>query len=86
MSNERQGQGRRLYYIAEEVANELHISVNRVRELAKRKSDPISFRLLFVSERGMFVSRDELIEWVERNSRPLNDARHSDDGERPDRS
>lgn len=56
------------FYSVEDVAALLGISDHTVYDLVHRRSDPMPFRLLYVSNRGMFVQRDELMVWLERNS------------------
>jgi predicted DNA-binding transcriptional regulator AlpA len=56
------------FYTAEDVASLLGIGHTTVYELAHRRSDPMPFRLLYTSSRGMFVEREELFVWLERNT------------------
>lgn len=68
------------FYTVDDVSALLRISVNRVYELAGRESDPMPFRRLFGSKRGMFVSRGELSQWVMRNTELAGVSRHGGDG------
>lgn len=56
------------FYGVDDVAALLHMSANRVYELASRDDDPMPFRRLVGARRGMFVSRAELVPWVMRNT------------------
>jgi hypothetical protein len=56
------------FYSVNDTAGLLQISVNTVYELASRRKDPLPFRRLMGRRRGMFITRNELSEWVKRNS------------------
>lgn len=56
------------YYDVSDTAALLQISRNKVYELAKRADDPLPFRRLLDSRRGMFIVRQELAAWVTRNT------------------
>lgn len=56
------------YYSVDEVAALLRISRNRVYDLAKEREDPLPLRCFPTGWRGSFASREELREWVSRNT------------------
>lgn len=56
------------YYSVDEVAALLRISRNRVYDLAKECEDPLPLRCFPTGWRGPFASREELREWVSRNT------------------
>lgn len=56
------------YYDVSDTAALLQIGRNKVYELAKRADDPLPFRRLLDSRRGMFIARQELSAWVTRNT------------------
>lgn len=56
------------FYTVQDVATLLMTSEGKVRELSRRKADPLPFRCFENSRRGMFISRSELAAWVKRNT------------------
>lgn len=64
------------YYTIEQVAKVLHVRQSKVRALARRPDDPIPFAVVDSCSVPL-VSRDELLDWVERNSVPLVEAKRS---------
>ena len=64
------------YYTIEQVAKVLHVRQSKVRALARRPEDPIPFAVVDSCSVPL-VSRGELLEWVERNSVPLAEAKQS---------
>lgn len=56
------------YYSVDVVAALLRISRNRVYDLAKEREDPLPLRCFPTGWRGSFASREELREWVSRNT------------------
>ena len=70
------------FYTIQDVAALIQVSENAVRDLAYREIDPLPFRRLFNRMRGMFISRRELAEWVDRNSGFVSDARRAEHGAR----
>lgn len=56
------------YYSVDEIAALLRISRNRVYDLAKGREDPLPLRCFPTGWRGSFASREELREWVSRNT------------------
>lgn len=55
-------------YSVGEVARLLHISPDRVRSFAKRDNHPLPIRHFKGGARGSFVLRDELIDWLVKNT------------------
>jgi len=55
-------------YSVDDAAILLRISKNKVYEYASRSVDPLPFRRLHGTKRGMFISRHEFGEWVLNNS------------------
>lgn len=55
-------------YSVDEVARLLHISPDRVRSFAKRDNDPLPIRHFKGGARGSLVLRDELIDWLVKNT------------------
>ena len=70
------------FYTIQDVAALIQVSENAVRDLAYRELDPLPFRRLFTRMRGIFIARKELVEWVDRNSRLINDVRRAEHGAR----
>ena len=56
------------FYTVQDVATLLMTSEGKVRELSRRKADPLPFRCFENSRRGMFIRRSELAAWVKRNT------------------
>ena len=56
------------FYTVEDVSALLGIGENLVRELANRGINPLPFRRLKGRTRGMFISRNELAQWVVENT------------------
>ncbi|MBQ9021924.1 MAG: helix-turn-helix domain-containing protein [Eggerthellaceae bacterium] len=56
------------YYSAHEVACLLQISKDKVYDLARLPGDPLPLRVLRGHARGSLIHRDDLREWMERNS------------------
>ncbi len=56
------------YYTVGDAAELLQISSNKIYELVNRKHDPLPFRRLNETKRGMFIARPEFADWVKRNS------------------
>ena len=68
------------FYSVGDIAALLGISDHTVYDLVHRRSDPMPFRLLYVSNKGMFVQRDELMVWLERNSAYVAEIMEKDKG------
>lgn len=56
------------YYNAYEVAYLLQVSKDKVYDLARRPSDPLPLRCLRGNMRGALIHRDDLRDWIERNT------------------
>jgi hypothetical protein len=59
------------YLTVDQVARVLHVHRQRVAEWASLEDDPMPFRIFPGMQKGAFISRDDLIDWVDRNSIPL---------------
>ena len=55
-------------YSMDDVRAMLHVSERRIREFISRLDDPLPFRCLQDSKRGMFIECCEFREWVMRNT------------------
>lgn len=68
------------FYTVQDVAILLGTGVNRVRELANRKVDPLPFRCFAGIARGMFINRIDLADWVKRNTTLVSERKARDPG------
>ena len=73
------------YYSISQTGHLLRISVNRVRARVERDEDPIPFRCFPNSQRGAFIHKDDLRQWIIRNTVLLHDEKirsgHDDDAD-----
>ena len=60
-------------YSISQTCHLLRISVNRVRALVERDDDPMPFRCFPNSQRGAFIHKDDLRQWIVRNTVLLHD-------------
>lgn len=66
------------YYTIRDVSRLLHISPDTVKELANRDDDPLPMRIFPDKQRGAFIHKDDLREWISRSTILLRDASTSE--------
>ena len=66
------------YFSISQTCQLLRINARRVREFVARDEDPMPFRCFPGQQRGAFIHRDDLRDWLTRNTVTLHDekARH----------
>ena len=66
------------YFSISQTCQLLRINARRIREYVARDEDPMPFRCFPGQQRGAFIHRDDLRDWLTRNTVTLHDekARH----------
>ena len=61
------------YFTIMQTCQLLRVSVNRIRAYIERDDDPMPFRCFPNSQRGAFIHKDDLRQWIVRNTVLLHD-------------
>ena len=66
------------YYTIAQTCQMLHITTRRINAYMDREDDPMPFRLFPDSKRGAFIHKDDLRDWIMRNTVLARDGRSRD--------
>lgn len=58
-----------------DLSKAMRVDPATIRELGRRRDDPLPIRLLPGKKNGQFVLTDELVEWIKRNAGLISDSR-----------
>ena len=71
------------YFTITQTCQLLRISVNRVRSYIERDDDPMPFRCFPGQTKGFFIHKDDLREWLMRNTVMVHDEKAKNGSQRP---